>query len=210
MINRTPLLMIALLGALLPALGVCANDPPTAEDDLPPREMPRPPHDGPPGPRLSEEEFKERLELLRELHPDLAERLEQLKDRNPQRVGAMIREHFPRLGEMLELRRRDPELFELRVKDIRANRKTLELAERYRQARRAGDQAQSQSLRDELQAAIREHFEVRQAQRERELAMLEERLEELRQRIKERTAQREELIQKRISELSEKARDAEW
>ena len=148
------------------------------------------------------EQLQQHLDVLEQINPDLAQRVREHLERNPQRVRMLMQEQWPRLRRLVELKQRDPEMFELVVRDQRLERRTHELAEQYRQARDEGRQEEAEQLQQQLEDSLREHFDVRQTMRERELARLEQRLEEMRQRIQQRREARDELIEQRLEYLT--------
>jgi hypothetical protein len=151
--------------------------------------------------RMTEEEVSEAIEILREFKPEVAQRIEAAADRNPERVGHVIGGAMPMVRELMWLKRNDAELYTLQVSDLRAERDTKQLAGRYREAKSKGD-ARAEALRQELQAKVAEHFQIRQQIRERRLARLEKRLQEFRDQIKEMQEKKDRLIGERVEELS--------
>ncbi len=167
---------------------------------------------GPGAPRLTPEQIEQRLEILEQLHPELAERLRRQIQEHPDRVRTMMEHHWPRIRHYMELKKSDPEMFELRTEDLRLARRSVELAQQFTEAQMQGKEQEAEELLETLRDNLEEHFEVRQESRERELEKLERRLEEMREKIEQRREAREELIEQqmeRLTGLPEHARP-EW
>lgn len=150
----------------------------------------------------------ERLEILREIQPEMAERLEQhIEQRggvNPERLRMVIGERFQRVERLLSLKREDPDAYQLAIADLTLERKARELADGIRG--QGGDDIQRQQLR----TAIAEHFDVRQRKYEHELHRLEQRIAELRRQLDTRRQHRETLEQSRFDELVATPERPEW
>lgn len=161
---------------------------------------------------LSPDELEQAIAVIRQIRPDLAQRLEQMQQEDPESVQAAIKREFPRLRHFLELQRVDPELFELRVQDVKLAYRSHQLATDLRAAQdqAQADPQQAQSLRQQLETAVREHFEIRQRIREHELTRLERQIELLRAQLQARSQTRDELIAQRIGELTGQKTDLDW
>ncbi len=150
---------------------------------------------------MSEKQIDEALALLKKVRPALAQRLAQVRDESPQRVGWLIEHRFPHLRYLLELKENDPDMYELRVDDVRLSYESQDLAEQYRQAQKDNNHRQVRELRSKLEKLVESHFEVRQKIRQLELKRLEQRIEDLREQIEKRDDDRDELVEQRLGEL---------
>ncbi len=99
--------------------------------------------------------------------------------------------------ELEELKRIDPELYELEKSDQDLERQTFGLAQQLRRA----PPDQQEKIRQQIPELVAKQFEVRQSRRELHLKRLQEELEELRQAILRRNEMRDEIIARRINEL---------
>jgi len=152
---------------------------------------------------LSEEEAEQALQIITRLKPELGEELARLREDDPRRFARELEGRFPRFRWLLRLNRFDPEMFELRMRDIELYRRSRELAEQVRDARRAGRSEAEAAAREQLDGVVAEHFDVRQQIREAELARLERRLAALRDQLADRTENRRHIIAEHTESLIE-------
>ena len=223
---KTALLLTFAFVMLLPTVGVFADGPERdrvprsawedAEELAPPlltggRERGRE-YDGRhhgPDPRLTAEELDEVIAVARELDPELADRLEQARRDDPRDVGRLLGRDGPTLRRLVWLRRIDPGLFDLRIRDLRLTRESLDLAYRLRDARAADRDADADRLEEQLEALVERHFEIRQEILQRQLEAMRVRLEQLEEELDERDDDRDDLIEERVEELVEGG-DRRW
>ncbi len=180
-------------------------------DDRGPGFGDRPPHGGPPergmdGPRgfappLDPEQQRQALAVLRDLAPHMAERIAEALETGRPRAELLLRRMYPRLHRLVELRREDERLYELKVADQRQMFEWMHLRRQIVDAHRDGDEARLAELRDQARTKAREHFALRQELREHELARLEQRMEELRDELAERRAQKDQLVEQHLDRL---------
>ena len=112
--------------------------------------------------------------------------------RGGQRPGA-----GPRMFDWQELKKNDPELFELESQDQEFERKTFELVGQYRNA----PAEQRPELKKQIQESVTKHFEVRQKKRQLQLTRMEKELQRMRDEIKRRGEAQEEIVGRRLAEL---------
>jgi len=151
---------------------------------------------------LSAEEIDERLEILRDVNPEMAERIERFRKQFPEQARLIARREFPMLERLRHLKANDPEGYEFTVADMRLEKESRNLAFQLRQARRDGSRDEVKRLRNELTKVVKEHFEVRHEKRVHELERLERKLETMRDRLEKREKMAEELIDQRIRDLA--------
>jgi len=151
--------------------------------------------------RLSDQEAEQALRVIGRLKPELGEELTRLREDEPRRFARELEGRFPRVRWLLRLKRFDPEMFELRMRDMELYRSSRDLAERVRAAREAGRSEAEAAAREKLDDVVARHFEVRQQIREAELARLERRLAELREQIADRARNRQRLIAEHTESL---------
>ena len=214
-LTSIPLAALLVLSAGLGVIGQTPEhpDPPPPEHpkqfgerDRPARPQGRRDQDRP----MDVRQVREALEVLRQIDPEKADELEQHLEQNPQRVGRALRENFPNLGRFMAMRRYDPEVFELRVKDFKLSRLSQQSAHRFHTAQNAGDDELAAAELSVLQGIVSEHFDVRQKIREHELMKLEHQIQVLRDQLQQRADDREQLIEDRLDELVSQDKDARW
>lgn len=226
------MLLVLAMSVLAPMALVRGDDGPSPRHDGPPGPPPRheidhdghskppPPHDemgehgppdhgrdrdrrgGPPRP-LTPEEVDVALDIMARIDPETAEDLRLRHEENPRLVGRALVERFPRIRMFLKLREFDPDMFELRVEDIRLARLTMATAEEYREARADGDAEAIDAIEARLLELLAERFELRQRIREREIADLEERLAMLREQLEEQADRKDAEIEKQFERITE-------
>jgi hypothetical protein len=211
-----PLLVLLVLSAAIWAVG----DGPDGSKPVPPGPGDKPDmrddDDGRPhgwwgrGKPMDEHEAREALEVLRQIDPEKADRLEEAINKNPEEAGKVLHENFPMLGRFMAMRRYDREGFDLRVRDLAISRRSHDAADRMRKALEAKDDAMAAVELAQLHALVEEHFDVRQQIREYELTRLKQRIEELGEQLEQRAADRDALIDERVQELIGKGDSDRW
>lgn len=96
-----------------------------------------------------------------------------------------------------QLRRDDPEMFELMKSDQDMEGQEFELAEQLRKAK--GEQRDA--LKKQIQEVVQKHFDVRQKRRQLNLTRIEQDLQRMRDELKRREEARESIIKRRTMEL---------
>jgi hypothetical protein len=156
---------------------------------------------------LTEEDIDKVLEWLKEYEPETLEKLNDLREREPDGYYHFLREMFGKMMRMEEMRERDPEGFK-RMTDMRnANRKIWELAEKYRNT---DDEEQKTKLEAQLKQALAQIFDLKQAQHKAEIEQLEKEVAKLKE-IYERNQQRKDaIVTDRLKELTGKKGSFDW
>jgi hypothetical protein len=156
----------------------------------------------------TEEERAAIRAFLRESQPRLFEMLQDLEKQDPEEAQRKIAEAFPRLRPLLDLRKSDPEMFELRMKDLRHGREAMEgarwLAEH---ADAAADSAEMAKHRDMLRASLVAQFDARTEIQRRDLVRQGERLEEAKAELETRSANRDKSIDGTMSRMIEREQE---
>lgn len=154
---------------------------------------------------LSEEERTAIRDILANSYPEMARRLEQLREQDPAAFEARLNEMRPRMHQLLDLRKRDPELFRIRIEEVRTMREAMSLARQIVEQRRRPD-ANSAELKEaetKLRGLIARQSEARLSVLQHELADLRERL----RRQEEELARLERDPEKAIDEQLERLLD---
>ena len=161
------------------------------------------------GMMLSEEDRELAMQVLKDINPELAERLEKSQD-NPQRVRAMLQRYLPHIQKLVRLKKSDPELYKLKVKDTKIGLECEKLSRQFKEAKHNDETDRMKEIHGNVAELVEEHFEVRQKMREMELEKLERRLKEARKQLEKRAGSRKELIQARVNDLTGEQREPMW
>lgn len=105
-----------------------------------------------------------------------------------------------------ELKKYDPEMYELEKSDADLERQTFELTQRFR----ATPRDQQEAVKKQIAEVVEKHFDVRQARRQLQLKRLQEELEQLRTAIDRRNQIRAAIIDRRVGELTGKTSDVDF
>ena len=147
------------------------------------------------------EHLDEVIAVVREIDPQVAERIENAKEDRPGAKLMMIRRSFPQVFDLVKLREDDPAMYELRVEDVRMHKQAGQLARQYHQAKRDEDDRAADDFEDELEELVEAHFDVRQEIRELELERLEQRVEALKEALDDRKRDKNDLIDDRLEKM---------
>lgn len=157
--------------------------------------------DGRSAPPLTPEQIATVLQILREHHPALAQRLEEALEKHPERAQRILAEQWPRLGRLLDLKQRDPQTYEMTLAEIKLMGQARDLVVDWRAAMKNKEIAQADQIRQQLIGLMGQMFDIAQQMRLREADRLEEKAKELRQQVQERQNERDDLIQQRLEQF---------
>ena len=218
----------ATLAAILCVLPAAADEapapvaPPPAAPDAPPAAdapartegpAPRPAADGPrrpdaarrgEGPRMrpdgpmSPEMVERVLAVARDVSPELAERLERARDASPEEMSKAMRQGARRLVALAIVKERNPDLYAIRVEDVRLQLELQRLGEEFRAAEAAGDAAKAAALAERIAAKARAQVDVDLKARAQELVALDEQMRSLRDELADEQRRTEERVAERV------------
>lgn len=147
------------------------------------------------------------LQIIAEIMPGNAQRLKELREKDPEQFQQLLRRLFDqRVGVLVRLKERDPDYFVYKFAERKLESKAYILSRRIKKS----DPKQVAPLQAQLRQMLHELFGARLRTREFELARLESRLESLRAQVKQQRDQKQALIDKRYDELltNQTGRDA--
>jgi len=145
------------------------------------------------------------LDLLGEVDPPMRDRLRRLAQENPERARAVLRRAQPRLRELAELKRDDPEAFRLRLAMMGAGRDAYRAAQGYARAERDGaGEEELARRREEVAAAVRARLELEHRLKAQEIERLAQRVEELRAQMSEQSSRLDQLVREQTDRLIER------
>lgn len=132
-------------------------------------------------PELTSEMIETVMEVLRDKLPEVHRRLEEARERRPERFEHAIARIAPVVMEYLDLRDRDPRLADTIIEEFRIEQRLRELSHRYRQEK--GTAETRSELETEIASLVREQIDLRFARQEGWLREFAERLEQQQQRL---------------------------
>lgn len=147
------------------------------------------------------------LHALREMgHGERAEQLRGLRQRQPDRFHAEMREAGEFVRHMREMRERDPEGFELHQRAARMERESHRMAEAVRRTEGDRREAAVRELRQHLNTL----FDLKLRIRAREVERLERELKRLTERLDARRKAKEQIVDQRLRQLTGTQTEWEW
>ena len=147
---------------------------------------------------LSPEQIQAVLDILQEQNPQLARRLREALDKQPEVARRLLANQWPRLQRLIDLKRNNPRMFRLTLQEFRQQREMLDTA---RQLRQCTDPQKQMELRGQLRDQVQKLFDLRLEIKQRELELLETRVEEMRDSLEQIRQQREARIDKHLEAL---------
>ncbi len=159
-----------------------------------------------PGDTLSDAQRERIMGFLKENAPRFAAKIEDLQNVDPKTADRLFVRMAPRIREAMAVRRRDPELFELRLDEIRGGFAVIEAVKAYRDAKSSPENGREARVA-QAEAAAREaliaQFEQRRALEAHEITTMGTRLEERRRDFDSRGTERDAIIERLITRLRE-------
>lgn len=130
--------------------------------------------------RLSPQQVELVVETAREIFPEWAERLESLREQDPDGLDRAIAGNARRLFALAMLRERNPDLFKMKVEELRNQIELRRLSSRMQELAEAGDQAAIASTREEIRVLAAKHVDLGLRTRAMELAAMDEAIRRMR------------------------------
>jgi hypothetical protein len=174
--------------------------------DAPPR---RGDHDGKggPPPRLTPEDRERAMLFIREEMPNVARRLEQLRQAEGGEADRTLARMWPRLRMVMAAKGRDPKAFEAGVAELQGNMAVFEAVREYRRAMALTPGAERDLKVNEaetrLRAALAQSFENKLVLQNQDVEALSRRLEALKKDLERKRAR----STQEIDAMMEKFRD---
>jgi hypothetical protein len=160
--------------------------------------------------RLTAESREHVLAVIADLQPLDDEKRARLADMSYDELREFLAEQGGMILGLARLRETQPELYDLRVADMKVLRRIQEQLQKVRTAREENDQDALVAAETELRALVSEQIDLRFAIREREIGALERRVVSMREELeRERSQPREELVERRL-EMFESAESRDW
>jgi hypothetical protein len=148
------------------------------------------------------------MDFFRVTQPDMYEQAKSIRDNDPASFDKMIHNALNTVNRMEELRKRNPPLFELRMKDFELAYKTLKVAKDCKRPDLAP--ADKDALMKQLTDLVSTQFDLRQKIRQLEIDDVQKQLATLGQQLEDRKADKDNIIKKRVDDLIETVPRLEW
>ena len=149
------------------------------------------------------------IELFNEVDPESAQRLAEMRKRNPRFADRLFHTVGPRLEDLHRLRETNPALYEIEAEQFRIERQIMHTARSLHQAL-AGDEGDADDASvDQTRTALRElisrQVDLQIETQRLQLGSAQVRLEDLRESIDQRVENRDSTIDERVERIMDRA-----
>lgn len=151
--------------------------------------------------RLTEEKIELCLEIAREVRPELAEKLETLRGEEPEAFDRAIHSTARGLLSLAEMKQRSPELYELKIVELRNDIQVHQVAKQLRDAIDASDETLADTLERDLRFKVLTQMSLHLKTKFDMLCRFEDRVAAMRFQFEEETEQFEQRLDQRVEEL---------
>lgn len=151
---------------------------------------------------LTQEQMGQLIGVVTDVSPEWGALLKERATTDPEGVKRALLSNGGRFLALAVLRDQNPDLYRLKVDELRKQAETKELVRRYRAANQKGDQAAAQAVYARLESAVRELVDLDLRTRAQELAALDRHVTELKNELHRDTSQRQQRIQQMLEELT--------
>lgn len=138
------------------------------------------------------------LDVAEQIDPELADRLRHLCAEDQEAFERVMRTHGRRLVGLVDLRERDPELYEQKLTEMRFESQVSRAVRELREAQREGSQGQIDAATDELRILLRMQVALSIKARGDYIRRLEEHIESLREDLERDVAGFDEAVDRRL------------
>ncbi len=152
---------------------------------------------------LSPEQMDRIIAVARDLSPELATRLDEARARNADAFRSALGAQAKRLGSLAVLRDRRPELYAIRIQELRLEAQVLALGEQLRSAIDAGRTDDAARLEATLRPLVLSFVDSNLRSRAVELASLDAMMRELRVDLERDARQRTDTVDQWVNALRE-------
>jgi len=150
---------------------------------------------------LNPEMIERLLEVVRDLDADRAVRLEALRSSDPHRFSQVLSRSGRHLLGLSLLKDRDPDLYEMKLAELRVGQQINRIAQEIRAARDTCSEEELERLTTMLRDRLREQSDHNFRARAREIVLLENHLKTTREKLVEDITRSRETIEERLAEL---------
>lgn len=139
------------------------------------------------------------MAVAKEIDPELASKLSAMCEKDPDSFDKIIRRQGHRLGSLVRLREEDPELFEVKVTELKTDAEIYHVAESLRGQDYASPNAKAQIA--ELEGLVRVKTAISIRAQTLYIERLERHLEGLQARLVDTSARFDEIVDERLEQL---------
>jgi hypothetical protein len=164
--------------------------------------------DTPPGAPLAAQDRERIHAFLAEHMPEFAKRVDSVREVDPQAADRMILRLAPKIREALGFMKRDPEMFRLRLDEMKGGIDVLEAVRDYRAAiskpaDSAGREEAVKRATERLRGVLGAQFDLRTRVMQRDIEVLAKRLEEMRADLEKRRGGRDAAIEEMLGKMGD-------
>ncbi len=131
------------------------------------------------------------IAVAEDISPEWAKALRDRRESEPRKFFESLNTNARRLMILAVLKRRNPEIYQLRVEDLRIQNDLKKLADQYRAANSAGDAALAGNLVEQIRSKVRRQVDLDLKARAMELAALDQQMKRMREELGEETRARD-------------------
>jgi len=139
------------------------------------------------------------MEVAKEIDPELAGQLASLCEKDPEALHKIMRRQGHRLGSLIRLRESDPELFEMKVIELKTDAEIFHLAESLKGQDPSSPTTQAQIA--QLEGLIRARTEIAIKAQTLFIERLEQHLAGLRNRLADTAERFDEIVEERLDQV---------
>ena len=147
------------------------------------------------------------MAVAKEIDPELADQLSTMCENDPEAFQRIIRKQGRRLGSLIRLREEDPELFEVKVTELKTDAEIYHKAESLRGCELGTPESQAKIA--ELRGLIRAKTALTIRAQSLYISRLEKHLAACRAKLEDTTARFDEIVDTRVNELIDTVQNVE-
>jgi len=155
-----------------------------------------------------QDDINRAMEFFRITQPDVYEKALEMRKTDKANFDKLIMNAMPTVNHLEQVRKKNPKLFELSMKDLQIGYMSLQISHDLK--RENLPDADRAKLIKQLSGLVHESFEVRQQIRQMEIDDLKIRLADLEMQVQEREKEREKRIGERVDDLIKNNGKLEW
>ncbi len=157
-----------------------------------------------PGRPLTPKLVEQCLQVARDVEPELANRLEAIRQRSPGPAFERAIRNARHLRGLVDLKQRDPQVYELKVKELRLDAQIHSILKQLAGARQTSSEA-AETIEAHVRGLVRQQVAASIVSRGMYLLRLKEHVEALTEQLEQDAANFEEAVERRMQALIEEA-----